>query len=259
MWKLDKPVGLAAGILKNGENIDRYDDGEFGYVVLGTVTRSPREGNPEPNILYLKDQENIVNSLGIPNNGIIPLARALYDDKKEYKVKLVVSITGANIADITYCHALVEPDVDAIELNISCPNVEGFDILGDKKTIRTILDFLAQFKQKPIFVKLPRTYNILETIDYLRDVIDGVTLANSAPTIEPSFSNHNAGLSGKHLYVSTLHLVKKVRAEFDDLYINACGGINKENYQEVLDAGANTVQYLTSYIYDKMEEHNVSR
>ena len=248
MWGLSKPVGLAAGIVKNGENLNEYDDGEFGYVVVGTVTRDARIGNPEPNIFY-NDDGTIINSLGYPNKGWDTLKRNLVAQTPPKNFKVVVSISGTELADVVYCHTRLEDYVWATEINISCPNVTGFSELQNPDKVALLMQFMGVYSMKPLFVKVPRYYDEdgRDSIFHLIDLVylsgaDGITLGNTKPVAK-------GGLSGSVLYENTLTMVRDVREAFgSDLIINACGGITEENYEEVLDVGATTVQYLTSYI-----------
>ena len=249
-------VGLAAGIIKDIDNIDKLDLSEFGYAVIGTFTIRPRSGNPEPNIIYNEDK-TIINSLGYPNNGIEDVVLQL--KKMDTEIEIVGSISGITLPDIVYCYTLLEPYVSAIELNISCPNVKGFEFLNNADTLEILLDTFKKIDyKKPIYVKVPRYFSIKERLKVhklIKLVADrgyGITMGNTKPVKNNNLSTGYGGESGRWLYENTLMMLEDTRAVFGyELWINACGGITKDNYNEPLRKGANSVQYLTSYIYDK--------
>ena len=248
-------VGLAAGIIKDVHNIDKLDLSEFGYAVIGTFTIRPREGNPEPNIIYNEDK-TIINSLGYPNNGIEEVVNNL--PKIDTEIELVGSISGTTLPDIVYNYTILKPLVSAIELNISCPNVKGFEFLTNIDTLELLLGiFKGIGYEKPIYVKVPRYFNIKERVQVhklIKLVSEkgyGITMGNTKPVKNTNLSTGYGGESGRWLYENTLMMLEDTRSVFgDDLWINACGGITKHNYNEPLRKGANSVQYLTSYIYD---------
>ena len=258
--RLIEQIGLAAGIIKDVDDVNKLDLSEFGYAVIGTFTNRPRDGNKEPNIIYNEDK-TIINSLGYPNNGIEDAVLKLIN--MDAGIKLVGSISGTTLPDIVFCYTLLEPYVYAIELNISCPNVKGFEYLINVDTLEVLLETFNKIGyKKPVYVKVPRYFNIKERvkvhklIKLISDKGYGITIGNTKPVKNSYLSTGYGGESGIWLYENTLMMLEDTRSVFgDELWINACGGIDKNNYNEPLRKGANSVQYLTSYIYDNFAKN----
>src|SRR4029453_9952443 len=116
---LANPVGLAAGFDKTGRHVDALGRLGFGYVVCGTFTRRPRRGNAKPRIVRYPERGSMVNPMGLPNPGAEAAARAL--GRTTPRGPRVASIADQDLPDVLETHAVLEPFVDAIELNASCP------------------------------------------------------------------------------------------------------------------------------------------
>ena len=103
--EFSNPVGLAAGLDKNGEHIDTLGGLGFGFVEVGTVTPRAQIGNPKPRLFRLAAQQAIINRMGFNNHGVDALARNL--ERRKYK-----GIVGVNMND-----QLPEPSVDAVPMS----------------------------------------------------------------------------------------------------------------------------------------------
>src|SRR5438477_848857 len=151
--RLRNPVGLAAGFDKSCRVVTALGEIGFGYVVGGTVTRRPRRGNPKPRIVRRPESHAIVNSMGLPNRGAAYAAKRLLRARRTAPV--FVSIADEDVADVVANHTLLEPLSDAIELNVSCPNVSWGRDRDNEEHLRTVLAALRPRAKKPLFVKLP--------------------------------------------------------------------------------------------------------
>ena len=118
---LANPVGLAAGFDKTGAHVDALGRLGFGYVVAGTFTRAARRGNPKPRIARGRDRGSMVNSMGLPNPGAGAAATALARARRAGP--RLASIADQDPPDAVRTHGLLEPHVDGVGLNASCPNV----------------------------------------------------------------------------------------------------------------------------------------
>ncbi len=118
--KLRNPIGLAAGFDKNCELINGLQH-LFGYLVLGSITLSPRKGNEKPRVIRYVKEKSIVNAMGLPNDGARTCMLRL--NKVQSIVPLVVSVAGFSVEDYVECTKLSQPHVDCIEINIGCPKV----------------------------------------------------------------------------------------------------------------------------------------
>ena len=264
---LENPVGLAAGYDKNCEFLPSLAALGFGYVIGGTVTESPRPGNPAPRILRYTRSESLVNSLGFPSKGLEHAAQRLERSRDSFgDTQVAVSVSGVTADEITRCHRRLEPLVDAVEVNISSPNTAGLRAFQEPVALADLLNKLNDGRQKPLFVKLP-PYGLGDPTHVSRSEareriaalagacvesgVNAITVANTWPVSDSRLAVGSGGLSGSAVFPDMLNMVSDIKAEVGDkIAINACGGISTgENVWQALKAGATTVQLLTGLIY----------
>ncbi|MFN2545612.1 MAG: dihydroorotate dehydrogenase (quinone) [Actinomycetota bacterium] len=254
--RLPNPVGLAAGFDKSCRLVTPLGELGFGYLVCGTVTRQPRRGNRKPRIVRHPDELSIVNSMGLPNRGAAFAASRLRGARRTAPV--VVSLADEAIEDVLAGHALLQPLAEAIELNVSCPNVSWGRDRDNEEHLRELLRAIAPSKRKPLFVKLP-PYRAPAERDAVMAVLaiaqeggaDGLTCSNTVPVEERTLASGSGGLSGRAVFADTVRIVEEVRSETGGAVpINATGGIfGPDDAIACLDAGATTVQVYTGMIY----------
>ena len=255
------PVGLAAGFDKDCRILTSLAAWGFGYMVAGTVTLEPRQGNAKPRLFRDPDQESLTNALGFPGRGLQAAAQELTRARdRTGDVPIAVSISGTSADDVAQCHRTLEPLVDAVEVNISSPNTAGLRVFHEPEALAELLGRLNEGRGKPLAVKLPpypeedgpEAEAVLSLARVCRAVgVDGLTAANSRPTEDPRLAVRRGGLSGRPIYERMLDLVRDLRNEVGTgIGINACGGIfTGRHAREALDAGADTVQAYTGLIY----------
>ncbi len=162
------PVGLAAGLDKNGDYIDALGDLGFGFIEVGTVTPRPQPGNPKPRMFRLTEHEGLINRLGFNNKGVDYLVERLQSRRFD-------GIVGANIGkqkdtpveraadDYRRCLEKVYPHCDYVTVNISSPNTANLRALQDTGPLRELLteltdlrDRLAEEHQltRPVLIKI---------------------------------------------------------------------------------------------------------
>ena len=265
--KLDNPVGLAAGYDKDCELIPGMSALGFGYITVGTVTESPRPGNPRPRVYRYTREQSLINALGFPSKGLEFAARRLQRARElKSRPPIVASVSGVTVEGMVRCHRVLEPLADAIELNISSPNTSGLRAFQEPQALAALLGRVSEDRKKPLFVKLP-PYDPAqegsltdnegsERVAYLVNVcleegVDALTVANSWPAEEPKLALGRGGVSGKLVFPNLLRMVTEIRAEVGGkMAINASGGIfSGEDAWRTLQAGATTVQVLTALIY----------
>lgn len=252
--ELANPIGLAAGFDKTGRHVDALGRLGFGYVVAGTFTRRPRRGNRRPRIVRLPDRLAIVNAMGLPNPGAEAGARILA--RAPHPTPRLASIADEAIDDAVEAHALLEPHVDAVELNVSCPNVSWGRDRDNEGHLTELLRRLGERRRTPLFVKLPPFSTPVE-----RDVVlalaaiareggvDGFTCSNTRPVPEPRLAAGAGGLSGRELLEGTVRAIAEIRAA-TDVPVNASGGIfGVDDALACIGAGATTVQVYTGLVY----------
>ena len=138
---IQNPVGLAAGYDKNCRMLPSLADLGFGYLMAGTVTESPRAGNPRPRLVRLVGQQSLLNAMGFPNVGLESAARRLEPAHRSLRgTPLVVSVSGLAAEEIVRCHRRLEPLADAIEVNISSPNTAGLRLFHEPRVLAELID-----------------------------------------------------------------------------------------------------------------------
>ena len=262
--RLANPVGLAAGYDKDCESLPSLASLGFGYLTCGTVTAMPRAGNPAPRIIRYESDEALINSLGFPSKGVEHTALQLRQAEPMLNgTPVVASVSGIAIDEIVHCHRRLEPLATAIEINISSPNTLGLRIFQQADTLRQLLVRINEQRHKPLFIKLPpyietpsigteQKNMVLSLVDVCTEQgVEAVTVSNTWPARDSRLAVGAGGLSGKPVFADMLQMVADIRAEAGSgLAINACGGIfSGEDALAAIQAGATTVQILTSLIY----------
>lgn len=258
-FEVSNPIGLAAGFDKNLEFLNSLADMGFGYLVCGTITLEPRNGNPKPRLLRNVKRNSLINSLGFPGQGLnSAVSRLTAYTHSGYVTPVIVSIAALNEQDTLYCHETLQPMCSAIELNISSPNTEGVRVYQSKNNLKHLLEKLNDSRSKPLFVKLPpwtdddSREQVLSLVKTCKEAgVTGVTAFNSLPVNCPDLAIGKGGLSGKPLFEDLVDSLPLIRSELGPkAIINACGGISSSNdVIAALNAGANSVQIYTSIIF----------
>ncbi|WP_394205819.1 quinone-dependent dihydroorotate dehydrogenase [Shewanella waksmanii] len=267
------PVGLAAGMDKDGECIDAFHAMGFGHIEVGTVTPRPQPGNDQPRLFRIKPAKAIINRMGFNNKGV----DALVENLKAAKSGAMV---GVNIGknkdtpveqgkdDYLICMEKVYQYAAYIAVNISSPNTPGLRTLQYGELLDDLLGSLKQ-KQKdlaerhgkyvPIALKIApdlsqdEVQSIADSL--IRNEFDGAIATNTTLTRDGVSglmnSNEAGGLSGKPLNSLSTKVIKQLSdALGGKLPIIGVGGINSaEDALDKLDAGATMVQIYSGFIY----------
>ncbi len=269
---LHNPIGLAGGYDKDCRLLDSLSTMGFGYIVAGTVVAEPRYGNPKPRIARNPSEHALVNSLGFPSHGLSAAADRLRHSSIR-NIPLLTSISGLSVEAFAQCYQTIQPLTHGVELNISSPNTEGIRIFQEPQQLKDLLSALNPLKDKPLFLKLPPYFDddqmarTMELVDIcLKYDVDGVTAVNTRPVEDSRLAVGRGGMSGKPLYPHMLRIVAEIRNHAgDELIINACGGISSgEDALSAIQAGANTIQLFTGFIYQgpglmKQINHHILR
>jgi len=253
---LANPIGLAAGFDKSCAHLGALGRLGFGYVVGGTITRWPRAGNPKPRIVRHRSRDSMVNAMGLPNPGAEAAARALA--RAPGVGARFASIADEALEDALATHARLEPHVDAIELNASCPNVSWGRDRDNEAHLAVLLRELGARRAKPLFVKLPPFHADVErqvVLALARIAVeggaDGLVCSNTRPVADAGLAVGTGGLSGRALFGDTVRIVAEVRAATDAACpITACGGVfTADDALACLRAGATTVEVYSGLVY----------
>jgi dihydroorotate dehydrogenase len=267
------PVGLAAGLDKNGEVIDGFAQMGFGFIEIGTITPKPQDGNPKPRLFRLKPDHAIINRMGFNNVGAVQAAKNLAARKSSIIVggnigKNKVTPNEEAVNDYKACFQLLHDYVDYFVVNVSSPNTPGLRQLQDKDSLALILNTLQDLNQgkskpKPILLKIAPDLTNEQLDDIISIVNDtriaGVIATNTTISREklPHFlpseieSFGAGGLSGKPLTLRSTEVVDYLhRNSHGSFPIIGVGGImTAQDALDKISAGAALVQLYSGFIY----------
>ena len=271
------PVGLAAGLDKNGSCIDGLASLGFGFLELGTVTPRPQPGNPKPRMFRLPDAEGLINRMGFNNDGVDVLVANVKASKFYQQKKGILGLNiGKNattpieqaVDDYLICLEKVYPVADYIAINISSPNTKNLRQLQGESELDNLLSQITNARERltqeharyiPLALKIApdiddaQTVNIADAL--IRHKIDAVIATNTTITRESVKHLKNGletgGLSGAPVKDFSTHVIRELKKVLgDQIPIIGVGGIlSGEDAQEKIEAGASLVQVLTGMIY----------
>jgi dihydroorotate dehydrogenase (NAD+) catalytic subunit len=263
--KLDNPVMIASGTLGyDGYGrglIGNYPLEELGAVVPKTVTRWPREGNPEPRWFPQSYREAwdegdhlFLNAIGLINPGIETAVREWTPQWADWNATVLFSFAAHSVGEFGEMAALTREAVgiSALELNLSCPNVENGAMFGHSPALTH--DAVAAVRANsdlPVLVKLAP--DVPDVTEIARAAVDGganaLTICNTLPamridleTRRPVLGNITGGLSGMGLRPVSLALVYQASAVVDVPIIGVGGIFEPDHAIEYILAGASAVQ-----------------
>lgn len=267
------PVGLAAGLDKNGNYIDALAGLGFGFIEIGTVTPRPQPGNPKPRLFRLPEHRAIINRMGFNNLGIDHLLAQVA--RSAYSGVLGINI-GKNfdtpieeaVNDYLVGLRKAYPAAGYITINISSPNTKNLRQLQQGGEIKTLISTLKEEQLKlqqehgkyvPLVLKIAPDLNHEEIRHIARLLlefaVDGViatntTIARDAVAGHP-LAGESGGLSGAPVKEKSTAVVKMLAGELQGRCpIIAAGGIlSAEDAEEKLAAGASLIQIYTGLIY----------
>lgn len=267
------PVGLAAGLDKNGAVIDGMSALGFGFIEVGTVTPRPQPGNPKPRLFRVNEAQGIVNRFGFNNLGV----DRLIDNVKAAKYKGVLGINiGKNfdtpienaVDDYLICMRKVYAYASYITVNISSPNTKNLRALQEKEALSSLLATLKLEQEKlalqhghyvPIALKIAPDLE-LEQINEIADLlvehkIDGVIATNTTLSREMvqglEHADEVGGLSGAPVREKSTLVIQQLSQRLQGaLPIIGVGGIlSGADAVEKIAAGASLVQVYSGLIY----------
>jgi dihydroorotate dehydrogenase len=270
------PIGLAAGLDKNGEAIPAFSNIGFGFIEVGTVTPKAQPGNEKPRSFRLPSDKGLINRMGFNNEGIVPLAEKI-DALKKRPIPIAVNI-GKNkvtpnedaISDYLACMTGLYAQGDFFVVNISSPNTpdlrklqHGDDLEQLLKAVKQASAELAEAhglaQPKSVLVKIAPdlTPDELESIvaTAVRTNIDGIIATNTTLSREglthPN-QKETGGLSGLPVKARSTEVIRSIyRLTNGKMPIIGVGGIftAEDAYEKIL-AGASMVEVYTGLIYE---------
>jgi dihydroorotate dehydrogenase len=267
------PIGLAAGLDKNGAVIDGMAALGFGFLEVGTVTPRPQAGNPKPRLFRIKEAQGIINRFGFNNLGVDQLV-------ENVKASKYCGILGINIGknfdtpnnqavnDYLICMEKVYAHASYITVNISSPNTKNLRDLQEKDALSSLLSALKKTQEKladqhgfyvPIALKIAPDLTQAQVSEIaallMTHRMDGViatntTLARDMVKGSP-YANEQGGLSGKPLRNQSTLVISQLSQHLKgSLPIIGVGGISSgKDALEKIENGASLVQVYSGLIY----------
>jgi len=275
--RFPNPVGLAAGLDKDGACIDGLAALGFGFIEVGTVTPRAQPGNPKPRMFRLADAHALINRMGFNNGGVDAFVRNVqasrfYQDKQ--------GVLGLNIGknadtpiekatdDYLLCLEKVYPYADYVTVNISSPNTKNLRQLQQASELGALLSALKNSQRAladrygryvPIALKIAPdldTEQVKSIADaLLQHQMDAVIATNTTITRDAvqglAHADEAGGLSGAPVLLLSNRVISALRAALNDtIPIIGVGGIlSGEDARAKIDAGASLVQLYTGLIY----------
>ncbi len=267
------PVGLAAGLDKNGAYIDGLAALGFGFVEVGTVTPRPQPGNPQPRLFRIPQAQAIINRFGFNNDGVDALVANV--ERARYRGILGINI-GKNFdtpieratEDYLICLRKVYAHASYVTVNISSPNTKNLRQLQDKDALQGLLTALKQEQARladchgryvPIALKIAPDLTGKQVAEIaallVHHKLDGViatntTLAREAVAGLPH-ADETGGLSGAPVRQQSTVVIRQLAQELaGEIPVIGVGGIlSGVDAQEKIDAGAALVQVYSGLIY----------
>jgi dihydroorotate dehydrogenase (NAD+) catalytic subunit len=258
--QLKNPTMLSAGVLGlSGSNLRAVWKAGAGAVVSKSLGLEGRNGHPNPTIVNVSC--GFINSIGLPNPGAEEYAKEIKTLKCGGPIVLVASIYGARPNELAKLARIVtEAGVDAVELNLSCPNVEGvgMEVGQDPHLVQRIVRAVKKVVDIPIFTKLtPNISDIKIVAKAAEDAgADGLTAINTVRALaidvetgRPILSSRLGGLSGPAIKPIALRCVYEA-SQTVSIPVIGCGGVTSwEDAVEFFLAGASAIQIGTAIAY----------
>jgi dihydroorotate dehydrogenase len=262
------PIGLAAGLDKNGVALPAWAALGFGFIEIGTVTAKAQAGNPKPRIFRFPDQQALINRLGFNNEGADVIGERLHRVRARGQwpaVPVGINIGKSKVTpleestdDYLYSFRLLCEFADYITLNISSPNTPGLRELQEPAALSRLLRAIRDEKRstpKPVLVKIAPDLSTTELERIIatceENGVAGIIATNTTldhSSIPPA-RDQAGGLSGAPLREKSTAFARAIAAR-STIPVIASGGIfDAESAREKFQAGAQLLQVYTGYIY----------
>jgi dihydroorotate dehydrogenase len=250
------PVGLAAGLDKNGEALAFFSNQGFGALECGTITLRAQSGNPKPRMHRYPEEESLRNSMGFPNHGL----QTIWPRLRNFEGLCVL---GANIGknkesnreesieELSLLYETMHPFVDYFVINVSSPNTPGLRGFQEKSYLDELFEELNNHGiKKDLYLKISPDIDEEKTKELLRVAQDnkltGLIATNT--TIMPE--RGVGGISGKLLSKQASKIHTALLSEAEDLEIIGVGGMSgPQDIFNFWKQGGKAIQVYTSYVF----------
>jgi dihydroorotate dehydrogenase len=266
--EVPSPVGLAAGLDKDGDALLVWEKLGFGHIEVGTVTPRPQSGNEKPRVFRLVKDQAIVNWLGFPSSGAEAVSERLGAQKEAGRWPKVP--VGFNLGknkdtpaegaadDYALAASKLVDLADYFTVNVSSPNTPGLRALQVVSSLEPIVKATqVEAKGKPVLLKLSPDLDedlLAEAVDLACSCgLQGIIATNTSTQrpVQASEEFERGGLSGAPLYSISSQVIQRVVAHAQGrLEIIGVGGVDSaEKTKTLLDGGCSAVQLYTGLIF----------
>jgi len=255
---LKNPIMPASGCFGFGREYSQFFDlNELGAIIMKSATGEERLGNATPRVA--ETASGMLNAIGLQNPGVNKIIKTEIPFLKQYNIPIIANVAGSTIEEYVYVAEAFSKDnnIDAIELNISCPNVKegGIQFGTNDLMAEEITKRVKAVSNVPVYIKLsPNVTNVVEIAKAVeRAGADGLTMINTLtgmqihlPSKRPLIANRTGGLSGPAIKPISIKMIYEV-SEVVNIPIIGIGGITSaEDVIEYLLAGASAVAVGTA-------------
>ncbi|EGA89469.1 dihydroorotate dehydrogenase 1B [Planococcus donghaensis MPA1U2] len=255
---LKNPIMPASGCFGFGkEYAQLYDLSQLGAIMIKATTVETRLGNPTPRVA--ETASGMLNAIGLQNPGLEKVTEQELPWLEQYDVPIIANVAGTTTEDYVEVAKKISqsPNVQALEINISCPNVKqgGITFGTDPNVARELTRAVKEVSAVPVYIKLsPNVTNIVSIAKAVEEGgADGITMINTllgmrmdTKTGRPIIANITGGLSGPAIKPVALRMVYEV-SQHTKLPIIGMGGVtNVDDVIDFLSAGASAVAVGTA-------------
>ncbi|SET30961.1 dihydroorotate oxidase B, catalytic subunit [Oceanobacillus limi] len=255
---LKNPIMPASGCFGFGREYSQfYDLSLLGAVIMKAATREERYGNPTPRVA--ETHAGMLNAIGLQNPGVENVITNEVPFLAKYNTSIIANIAGSTLEEYEFVARAFNdsPNVDALELNISCPNVKegGIQFGTDPAMAARVTEVVKRASNLPVYVKL--SPNISDIVSMAKAVesagADGLSMINTLtgmqihlPTGKPLLANSTGGLSGQAIKPIAIRMIYEVKQKVNIPIIGMGGISTAEDVLEFLLAGASAVAVGTA-------------
>lgn len=266
---LKNPIMPASGCFGFGAEYSKYYDlSELGAIMAKATTLEKRYGNPTPRVA--ETPSGMLNAIGLQNPGIETVMTHQLPELEKYDVPIIANVAGSYEEEyVRVCEAISHaPNVHAIELNISCPNVKegGLAFGTDAKVAADLTRAVKKVATVPVYIKLsPNVTDIVSIAKAVEEAgADGITMINTLlgmrldlKTRQPVLANGTGGLSGPGIKPVAIRMIHQVSRAVNIPIIGMGGVATVDDVLEMFMAGASavgvgTMNFTDPYICPKL-------
>ena len=258
---LKNPIMPASGCFSFGQEFSElYDLSRLGAIMIKAATHQPRLGNPTPRVA--ETASGMLNAIGLQNPGVDHIIEHELKFLEKFDVPIIANVAGTAIEDYTEVAEKISqaPNVHALELNISCPNVNegGIQFGTNVESAVRLTESVKRVSKVPVYVKLsPNVTNIVEIAQGVGKIADGLTMINTLVGMrldkngKPLIANKTGGLSGPAIKPVALNMIYQVRQAMPDIPIIGMGGISTvDDVLDYISVGCDAVAVGTANFTD---------